>query len=82
MTFQFPEWSTAFSPAFHESAKAMLENALNKVSSDFRAEAKSSNRRAGEQAPGHTGEDRCCRAEYGNPGELSLFILANFRLWM
>ncbi|ORX37781.1 hypothetical protein BD324DRAFT_623312 [Kockovaella imperatae] len=30
MSFQFPDWSTAFSPDFHESAKAMLEGALNK----------------------------------------------------
>ena len=32
MSFVFPSWETAFSPAFHESAKAMLEGALNKVS--------------------------------------------------
>lgn len=32
MSFCFPSWSTAFSPAFHEDAKAMLEGALNKVS--------------------------------------------------
>lgn len=31
MSFFFPDWSTAFSPAFHEDAKAMLETALNKV---------------------------------------------------
>lgn len=31
MSFCFPSWSTAFSPAFHEDAKAMLEGALNKV---------------------------------------------------
>ncbi|WWC92731.1 mitochondrial distribution and morphology protein 34 [Kwoniella dendrophila CBS 6074] len=30
MSFVFPSWSTAFSPAFHEDAKAMLEAALNK----------------------------------------------------
>ncbi|TYJ57815.1 mitochondrial distribution and morphology protein 34 [Cryptococcus floricola] len=30
MSFVFPSWSTAFSPAFHEDAKAMLEGALNK----------------------------------------------------
>ncbi|ORY34832.1 hypothetical protein BCR39DRAFT_515038 [Naematelia encephala] len=30
MSFLFPSWSTAFSPAFHEDAKAMLEGALNK----------------------------------------------------
>ena len=33
MSFQFPDWTTAFSPGFHESAKAMLEGALNKVRS-------------------------------------------------
>ncbi|GHJ88888.1 hypothetical protein NliqN6_5290 [Naganishia liquefaciens] len=32
MSFCFPSWSTAFSPAFHEDAKAMLEGALNKGS--------------------------------------------------
>jgi hypothetical protein len=32
MSFVFPSWETAFSPAFHEDAKAMLEGALNKVS--------------------------------------------------
>jgi distribution and morphology protein 34 len=31
MSFVFPSWETAFSPAFHEDAKAMLEGALNKV---------------------------------------------------
>ncbi|WVR08130.1 mitochondrial distribution and morphology protein 34 [Kwoniella sp. DSM 27419] len=30
MSFVFPSWSTAFSPAFHEDAKGMLEAALNK----------------------------------------------------
>ncbi|RSH93369.1 ERMES complex subunit [Saitozyma podzolica] len=30
MSFVFPSWETAFSPAFHEDAKAMLEGALNK----------------------------------------------------
>jgi distribution and morphology protein 34 len=33
MSFCFPSWSTAFSPAFHEDAKTMLEGALNKVCS-------------------------------------------------
>lgn len=32
MSFVFPSWSTAFSPAFYDDAKAMLETALNKVS--------------------------------------------------
>lgn len=32
MSFVFPSWETAFSPSFHEDAKAMLEAALNKVS--------------------------------------------------
>ncbi|EJT53017.1 biogenesis-related protein [Trichosporon asahii var. asahii CBS 2479] len=30
MSFVFPSWSTAFSPAFYDDAKAMLETALNK----------------------------------------------------
>jgi distribution and morphology protein 34 len=32
MSFLFPSWDTAFSPAFHEDAKGMLEAALNKAS--------------------------------------------------
>jgi len=31
MSFFVKDWATAFSPAFHEDAKAMLETALNKV---------------------------------------------------
>lgn len=32
MSFVFPSWSTAFSPEFYDDARAMLETALNKVS--------------------------------------------------
>lgn len=32
MSFVFPSWSTAFSSDFYDDAKAMLETALNKVS--------------------------------------------------
>jgi hypothetical protein len=66
MSFCFPSWSTAFSPAFHEDAKAMLEGALNKVSrtrSNGREIADS--RYAGEQTSGHPGKDRSGRVKHG-----------------